>query len=627
MSPLLLRRLVGITVIVAVPALASAQPGSPMALFQERCVTCHVATPPPDSRAPSLEALRSMSPEAILVAITTGPMAPNTTGLTDSQRRALAEYVGGREIGASEKTAASAMTNQCRPEKMGDIAKMPRWIGWGADIENTRLQPGKTAGLKKDDVPKLKLKWAFGVPNATAMWGQPAIAGGRLFVGSDNAVVYSLNAKSGCVFWSFQASAAVRTAISVGPVTGQAGARYAAYFGDLNCVVYAVNAETGMLLWKHQADPHSLARITGAPALYRGRLYVPVTGYEEAVAANPKYECCTFQGSVVAYDASTGAQIWKASTIAAPLTRTKTTSQGTQLWGPAGAGVWSAPTIDVRTNSLYVATGDAFTAPAAPTSDAIVAFDLNTGHLKWARQMTPDDAYIYGCGGARQSETCPPTQGPDFDFGASPILRTLPNGRRVLTAGQKSGVAWGVDPDNEGAVLWEHRIGQGGVTGGIEWGGAADEQVVYYTNNDARLGAAAGGLAAIRLASGERLWLTKPPLTPACQQAAAAGGGRGRGGAPGCSPGQPAAPTLIPGVVFAASVDGVMRAYDTQDGHVIWEINTVRSFPTVNGVEGKGGAINGPGPVVVDGILYVTSGYGTVGGGVAGNVLLAFAAD
>jgi polyvinyl alcohol dehydrogenase (cytochrome) len=620
-----MRALAGAGAIVAAPAFASAQPGSPMSLFQERCVTCHVATPPPDSRAPSLEALRNLSPEAILVAMTTGPMAPNTTGLTDPQRRAMAEYVGGRAIGASEKTSASVMTNQCRPEKMGDIAKMPRWNGWGADVENSRLQSSKTAGLKPDDVPRLKLKWAFGVPNATAMYAQPAIAGGRLFVGSDNAVVYSINAQSGCVYWSFQAGAAIRTAMSVGPVNGQAGARYAVYFGDLNGAVYAVNAETGTLLWKQQADPHSLARITGAPTLYRGRLYVPVTGYEEAVAANPKYECCTFQGSVVAYDANSGAQIWKASTIAAPLTRTKQTSLGTQLWGPAGAGVWSAPTIDARTNSLYVATGDAFTAPAAATSDAIIAFDLDTGRMKWARQMTPDDAYIYGCGGARQSETCPSTQGPDFDFGASPILRTLPNGRRVLAAGQKSGVAWGIDPDKEGAVLWEHRIGKGSVTGGIAWGGAADDQVVYFTNNDGRLGPEeAGGLAAIRLATGERLWLTRPPISPACEQAAATRGGRGgRGGGPGCSAGQPAAPTLIPGVVFSASADGVMRAYDARDGRVIWEVNTVRPFQTINGVEGKGGTLNGPGPVIVDGILYVTSGYG--GFGTPGNVLLAFA--
>jgi polyvinyl alcohol dehydrogenase (cytochrome) len=615
------RTVLALAVAIATPSLGYAQ-GPGMTLFQDRCATCHMATPPPDNRAPSLTGLRNLSPEAVLVAITTGPMAPNAEGLTDPQRRAIAEYLGGRAIGASDKSAASAMTNQCRPGAMGDIAKMPRWTGWGGDVENSRFQPGKVAGLKKDDVPKLKLKWAFGVPNATAMYGQPAIAGGRLFVGSDNAVVYALNAESGCVYWSFQAGAAVRTAISVGAITGQPGARYSVYFGDLNGAVYAVNAETGTLFWKQQADPHPVARITGAPTLHRGRLYVPVTALEESVGSNPKYECCTFQGAVVAYDANTGALIWRASVIAQPLARTTKTSIGTQLWGPAGAGVWSAATVDERTNSLYVATGDAFTAPAAPESDAIVAFDLDTGRRRWFKQMTPDDAYIYGCGGAKQSETCPPTQGPDFDFGASPILRTLPNGRRVLTAGQKSGVVWGLDPDKEGAVLWEHRIGKGSVTGGIEWGGAADDQVVYYTNNDAFVGPDAGGVAAIRLATGERLWMTKPPLTPCTGR-----GGRGGGaGGAGCAAGQPAAPSLIPGVVFSGATDGVMRAYDTRDGRIIWEFNTRQPFSTINGVEGKGGGINGPGPVIAGGILYVNSGYGAIGG-IPGNVLLAFAPE
>lgn len=634
------RTLLAIAVATATPSLGYAQ-GPGMTLFQERCGTCHMPTQPQDSRAPSLTDLHNLSPEAILVAITTGPMAPNTTGLTDAQRRTIAEYLGGRAIGASETSAASAMTNQCRPGAMGDIAKMPRWNGWGADVENSRLQPSKMAGLKKDDVPKLRLKWAFAVPNATAMYGQPAIAGGRLFVGSDNAVVYALHAETGCVYWSYQAGAAIRTAISVGTITGQPGARYAVYFGDLNGAVYAVNADTGKLLWKQQADPHPMARITGAPTLHRGRLYVPVTALEEAVASNPKYECCTFQGAVIAYDANNGSRIWRASTISEPLIRTTKTSIGTQLWGPAGASVWSAPTIDERTNSLYVATGDAFTAPAAKGSDAIIAFDLDTGRTRWVRQLTPDDAYIYGCGGARQSETCPPTQGPDFDFGASPILRTLPNGRRVLTAGQKSGVAWGLDPDKEGAVLWEHRVGKGSVTGGIEWGGAADEQAVYYTNNDGRLGPAeAGGLAAIRLANGERLWLTRPPpcppvVPPAATPATAAPppgsdgrgrGGAGRGGFGRCSQGQPAAPTLIPGVVFSGSMDGVMRAYDTRDGHIIWEFNTRQSFPTINGVEGRGGGINGPGPVIAGGLLYVNSGYGAIGG-IPGNLILAFGRD
>ena len=368
-----------------------------MTLFQERCATCHMATPPPDNRAPSLTELRNLSPEAILVAITTGPMAPNATDLTEPQRRAIAEYLGGRAIGASETSAASAMTNQCRPGAIGDIAKMPRWNGWGADVENSRFQPREGGGAQEGRRTQAEAEMGVCIPNATSMYSQPAIAGGRLFVGSDNAVVYALNAETGCVYWSFQAGRPSAPQSASGRSRANRAPRYAIYFGDLNGAVYAVNAETGTLLWKQQADPHPLARITGAPTLHRGRLYVPVTALEEGVASNPKYECCTSQGAVVAYDANTGAQLWRASTISAPLARTTKTSVGTQLWGPAGAGVWSAPTVDERTNSLYVATGNGFTTPAAPTSDAIIAFDLDTGRMRWAKQLTPDDAYIFGC--------------------------------------------------------------------------------------------------------------------------------------------------------------------------------------------------------------------------------------
>jgi polyvinyl alcohol dehydrogenase (cytochrome) len=632
-----MRTVLALAVSLTAPALGYAQaPPGPMTTFQDRCATCHTVAPPAGSRVPSFDALRNLSPEAIFIALTTGPMAPNATDLTESQKRALAEYLGGRPIGAGETAQASAMQNRCRPDAFADIAKMPAWNGWGADIENSRFQSTERAGLTQGDVPKLKLKWAFAFPNATSVYAQPAIVGGRLFVGSANSFVYALNAKTGCVYWSFRAGNAVRTAVSVGPITEQPGARYAIYFGDLTGAVYAVNAETGSLIWKQQADPHPLARITGSPTLHRGRLYVPVAGYEEAVAANPKYECCTTQGAVVAYDANTGARIWRASTITEPLARKGKTSAGTQLWGPSGASVWSAPTIDERANILYVATGDAFTAPAAPTTDAIVAFDLDTGRMRWSKQLTPDDAYLVGCGGPRSSETCPTPLGPDFDFGASPILRRLPNGRRVLTAGQKSGVAWGLDPDKEGAVIWEHRIGKGSVVGGIEWGGAADDQIVYYPNSDSRLGPSeAGGLAAIRLATGERLWMTKPPpcqsagspgANPASSGPAPGTGGPGRGALGGCSPGQSAAATVIPGVVFSGSMDGVMRAFDARDGRIIWEFDTRRPFSTINGVDGKGGGINGPGPVVAGGIVYVNSGYGSVGG-IPGNVLLAFAAD
>ena len=513
---------------------------------------------------------------------------------------------------------AAAMSNRCATKPF-DGASGPMWNGWGRDLNNSRYQPDP--GFTADQLSRMKLKWAFGFPNAVSAWGQPTVVGGRVFLGVDTGYVYAVDAATGCVYWSHKAQAGVRSAVSIGRITAAGATRYAAYFGDLVANVYAVDAETGMLLWTKRADTHVRARITGAPAFYEGRVYVPVSSLEEGSGAGPRYECCTFRGSVVVYDAATGDQIWKSETIATPLTKTKQTSLGTQMWGPAGAAIWSSPTIDPRRGVLYVATGDAYTSPAADESDAVVAMDLKTGRHVWVRQVTPNDAFLTGScpsAGPGRSETCPDPQGPDFDFGNSPVLRTLPDGRSVIAIGQKSGIGWGLDPDNKGAILWQHRVGKGSTSGGIQWGSAADDQQAYFANADSRYGPAeAGGLAAVRLDTGERVWFARPPaLATPCTSADDRR----------CVQAQSAAVTVIPGAVFSGATNGIMRAYSARDGKVLWEFDTAHAFTTVNGVEAKGGAINGPGPTAAGGTLFVTSGYaGLSGRGAgAGNVLLAF---
>ena len=511
-----------------------------------------------------------------------------------------------------------SMSNHCAPAPFAATSG-PMWNGWGRDLNNSRYQPDP--GFSVDQISRLKVKWAFGFPNAVSAWGQPTVVGGRVFLGVDTGYVYAVDAATGCVYWSHKAQAGVRSAVSIGAITSSGRPRFAAYFGDLAANVYAVDAESGTLLWTRRADTHARARITGAPAFHDGRVYVPVSSLEEGSGAGPQYECCTFRGSVVAYDAASGEQVWKSETIAKPLTPTKKTSIGTQMWGPAGAAIWSSPTIDIRRGVLYIATGDAYTSPAADESDAVIAMDLKTGRHVWVRQVTPNDAFLTGScpsNGPGRSETCPDPQGPDFDFGNSPILRTLPNGRSVIAIGQKSGIGWGLDPDNKGAILWQHRVGKGSTSGGIQWGSGADDQQVYFANADSRYGPAeAGGLAAVRLETGERVWFVRPPsLSPPC---AAADDRR-------CVQAQSAAVTVVPGAVFSGATNGMMRAYSTKDGTILWEFDTARPFATVNGVEAKGGTINGPGPTVAGGTLFVTSGYaGLSGRGAgAGNVLLAF---
>ncbi len=601
---------------LAIPG-AWAQGARGIALFEEHCAPCHNA-PGSASRAPNRDALRQRTPEAILDALTTGSMAPNAQSLSLEQKRTLAEYLAGRTLGSATSGDAAAMPNHCPSAPLGDPLKGASWNGWGVDLGNSRFQPAAAAGLTAEQVPKLKLKWAFGFPNATSMYGQPTVAGGRVYAGADTGFVYALSASTGCVYWSYQAQAGVRTAISIAPVSG---GRYAAFFGDVKANVYAVDAATGALLWTRRADSHPLARVTGAPAFHDGRLYVPVASLEELAGGNPTYECCTFRGSLIAYDAGSGQVIWKSYTIPQEPKPVRKTSRGTKLWGPAGAAIWSTPAIDLKRGLLYVATGDAYTAPAAETSDAVMAFDMQTGKVAWAKQLTSNDAFIASanCGqnARNRSETCPDEQGPDFDFGNAPILRTMPDGRDIIVLGQKSGIGWALDPAKQGAIVWQHRVGKGSALGGMEWGSATDGRLVYFPNADASYGPEqAGGLDAVAIQTGERVWFTRPPAVKCASERD-----------PNCVQAQSAAVTVIPGIVFSASSNGILRAYDTKDGRIVWEYNTSRDFTSVNRVPASGGAISGPGPTVVGGMVFATSGYTALGGGKAGNVLLAFAVE
>lgn len=488
--------------------------------------------------------------------------------------------------------------------RFGDPSASPAWNGWGVDASNARFQSEKAAQLPVSQVSQLKLKWAFGFPGVRSVMGAPVVVAGRVFLGVDTGTVYSLDAATGCVYWSFQADAGVRSAITV--ERAPQATRHIAYFGDLKANAYAVDAATGQLVWRVHVDDHASARITAAPKVFEGRMYVPVASEEEGAGVNPNYACCTFRGSVAALDAATGRQIWKTYTIAEEPKLTGKNSNGVQRWAPAGGGVWNSPTLDPKRRALYIGTGDSYTEPAPKTTDAILALDLDTGKILWVAQDTPNDAWLVGCAGATHPENCPKDLGPDHDFGASPILKTLANGRTILIAGQKSGNVWAHDPDQKGAVVWRTALVANTTEfgGKIVWGGAADEQAAYF-------GLGPGGIGAVQLRDGERRWFQ--PFQPAPTVAQ--------------HPGQEGALAAIPDAIFSGGWDGVVRALATADGHVLWEYNTVREFQTVNGVVAKGGSISVSGPTVAGGTLFVGSGYVGVRNGMPGNVLLAFAAE
>jgi polyvinyl alcohol dehydrogenase (cytochrome) len=367
---------------------------------------------------------------------------------------------------------------------------------------------------------------------------------------------------------------------------------------------------------------------TAAPQVHNGIVYQTFSSFEEAIAADPTYACCTFRGSVVALDAATGKKIWQTYTISETSAPTRKIDAGPQQNGPSGAGIWSTPTIDERLGALYVATGDNYSDPPSKTSDAILAMDLKTGEIIWSRQLTDNDAYNNGCTTPPMTN-CPQAKGPDFDFGQPPILVQLDGQSRALVIAQKSGMVHAVDPDRKGAVLWQKRASNGGYLGGSQWGSASDGRNIYVATSDVALGGVAdpnspqgfriavdpakgGGLHALDLKTGARIWDAKPSVCPPDRAI--------------CSPAQSAAVTAIPGVVFSGSVDGHLRAYSTSNGTVLWDLDTAREFETVNGKPARGGSLDVAGPAVVNGMVFVNSGYGQWGG-IPGNVLLVFSVD
>src|SRR5215472_614351 len=430
--------------------------------------------------------------------------------------------------------------------------------------------------------------------------------------------------------WEFDAGKPVRSAI----VIGQQAGGWSAYFGDFGANVHAVDALTGRELWKTRVDDHPAARVTGSPALIGATLFVPVSSIEEGTGANPTYSCCSFRGSVVALQASTGKLQWKGYTIMQEAKPTATNSAGVQMMGPSGAAIWSSPTFDGVTRRVYVTTGDNYSDPPTDTSDAILAFDAESGELVWSRQTTTGDAYNLACVRTERAN-CPQANGPDYDFGASAVLTVLPGGKRALIGAQKSGVVTAVDPDHRGEIIWQKRVGRGGKLGGVQWGVAADESKVYVAVSDVRLEVVApdvpgarisplnptiallldnkvgGGLYALNVETGDEIWRTPHP---------------GCNDVPGCSPAQSAAVTAIPGIVFSGGLDGHLRAYSAEHGHIVWDVDTKLEYRTVNSVAAHGGSIDGPGAVVVGGTLYVSSGY-SIFGGLPGNVLLAYSVD
>jgi polyvinyl alcohol dehydrogenase (cytochrome) len=576
------------------------------AVFQQHCVSCHGN--PAYERAPDPATLRTMSAERIYAALTTGVMKSVGDTLREEDRRRVSESLAGQLLGSAQAGDAGTMPNRCPGNPPLHNVGKADWNGWGNGLENNRFQPAATAGLTAASVPHLKLKWAFGYPGGTSAYGQPTVVAGRVFVGTDTGYVYSLDATSGCVYWSYRAGAGIRNAMTVGSIKTQGGVRRAVFFGDLKASAYAIDAHDGSQIWKTRVEENFATRVTAAPALHKGRLYVTISAWEGFQARVPDYPCCTAVGSVSALDANTGKVIWKTYTIAERPHPTHKNSRGVQQWAPAGVPIWNTPTIDAARHVLYVGTGDASTYPAPSTSDAILALDLDTGKQVWSQQIYKDDSFIVGCEGVGYTENCPKVLGPDWDIPMSPMLKNVAGGKTLIVFGTKPGEIQALDAGKHGEQVWrvnpESEPSKSapspngiGLRGPV-WGGALDDRYAY-------VGSSAGGAAAVRLADGRRKWYT--PLNSTAENKVT----------------HSAAVTVIPGVLFVSGTDGRLWALSTDDGKPLWTFDTARSFDTVNAVPAHGGSIVSAGPTVAGGMLLVGSGYGVVTDR-PGNVLLAF---
>ncbi len=607
-----------ITATASVPLRAADVSGQQV--YKDHCAACH--DQPGATRAPAIDALKKLPATRILKTLDFGLMMGVAYPLRRDEREAVAKFLGTSEVEPPLPASAFCPAGQHPLSNFSALSKTAagNWNGWSASPSNSRYQTADQAGLTAAQVSHLKLKWAFGFPADVTAFAAPTLLSGTLFMGSAGGAVQALDAKTGCVYWVFQANGPVRAAVLGVPT----GGNYSLLIADQIGWVYSLGAKTGRALWKRRVDHHEAVRLTASPVALGGIVFISAASWEESRATDPHYECCTFRGSITALRVSNGSQVWKTYLVDPPKKTGRVNSAGAAQWGPSGAPVWSAPTLDARRGLLYITTGDNYSAPTTGTSDAVMALQIKTGKIVWTQQTYANDAYTSAC--REKGANCPAEDGPDYDFGSSAIMVHTAAGRDILLAGQKSGMVYGLDPDQNGKILWQTRVGKGGRNGGVQWGMASDAKAVYAAVSDMAgtlnfsgpVGGAnfdpaqGGGLTALRVEDGSQIWFAKPEPCPAHH--------------PGCSPAQSAALAMIPGVVFSGSVDGHLRAFSAENAKVLWDFDTAREYPAVDGVPAHGGSIDGPGPVIAGGMLFVNSGYPRTGG-MQGNVILAFAPD
>jgi polyvinyl alcohol dehydrogenase (cytochrome) len=475
------------------------------------------------------------------------------------------------------------------------------WPQFGQNNLNTANNILETT-ISPSSAPELKIKWKFTTKGDVS--ARPAVVEGVVFFPDWGGYLWAVNAASGKAIWGKKLASYVTN-----PSTGKGYSSpvYArATPAVSNGVIYlgleaasgyflAIEASTGNLLWKTRVetvDPDAM--ITASASVANGVVYVGVTSSQEGIpGGGPK----TARGSVVALDAASGKIVWKTYMTTAGYT-------GAPVWG-------SSPVVDLARGTLFVSTGDNYSAPTDPEylkcihsgglpsdcqsdnnhADSIVALSLKNGAVKWAHRLQdwPEEASHSGSDFFNLACThgepgCPTPAGPDFDFGSAPneiTYSTSSGPKTILGAGQKSGIYYALDPDS-GELLWQTQVGPGSRLGGIMWGSAADGQRIYVAisnlEKNSYAGGTAGSWAALNPANGKILWQAPDPYS-----------------AMGFGP-----VTVANGVLFVPSsatkaTDCNMIALDAATGKALW------SFAP--------GASTIAGAAVVNGVVYWGTGY------------------
>lgn len=573
-------------------------------LYESRCAQCHDANV---VRAPQRYILQLSTPEAILSALSDGLMQEVASDLSLPQKTAIAEFLTKRKMSGDDVRSAGLTCSQSASEF--NRTATPAFSHWGFDQEGTHYIGPDIATVTKAALPTMEVDWAFAFPSAVRARSQPALAGGAIFVGSQSGLVYAFDLETGCTRWQFMASAEVRNAMIVEPWNpDDEEAAPLLYFGDVSGNQYAVSAITGELNWRKRMDDHGVATLTAASTLVDDILYVPISSLEEGAAISADYPCCTFRGAVAALNAGTGEELWRRYFIP-PAIEQATNGAGKKLYGPSGVPVWAGMAVDG--DLLFVATGDDYTGEGSGASDSVIALNRHSGEIVWVAQARAGDVWNASCEYAGKIN-CPDDNGPDWDYGAGPVVATSASGRKLLLAGDKGGLVVGLDPLT-GKVLWRNKVGRGGVVAGINFGLAAHGGKVFVPVSDVPDGRtydepAKPGLYALDIDTGEFIW--KAPAADTC------------GGRAGCFPGYSAAITVLDDYVLAGSNDGYLRAFDTENGVILWEYDTTQSVEAMGDRVAQGGSVGGgQAPIVVGDRIILNSGY-AFSGKMPGNALL-----